>query len=155
LTWQKALILWFQGKVEILEYHDIFVNSVRFRFQLPAVLRLKTYTKTRKKTIVRFSRENVFLRDEYACQYCKNVFLAKYLTLDHVTPASKGGPRSWTNVVTACRPCNQKKGNKSPSTAGMPLFREPKVPHWLPSHELVANADRFPEIWIPYLQFHG
>lgn len=155
LNWQKALILWFQGKVEVLEYHNIFVHSVRHRFQLPAVLRLKSYTKTKKTAVVRFCRENVYLRDEHTCQYCKNIFAAKHLTLDHVVPASKNGPRSWTNVVTACRPCNQKKGNKTPAGAGMPLAKEPRVPHWLPSHELVANADRFPQIWVQYLQFHG
>lgn len=155
LTWQKALILWLQDKVEILEYHNLFVHSVRHRFQLPAVLRLKSYTRVRKFTAIRFCRENVYLRDSHTCQYCGNVFHLKHLTLDHVVPASKNGPKNWTNVVTACRPCNQKKGNKTPHQAGMPLLREPRIPQWLPAHELVSGADFFPEAWRQYLQFHG
>ncbi|PWU16019.1 MAG: HNH endonuclease [Bdellovibrio sp.] len=152
--WQKALILWFQGKVEVLEYHNLFARSARHSFQLPSVLRLKSYVRPRRIGVVRFCRENVYIRDNYTCQYCGNRHTIRHLTLDHVVPASKNGPKSWTNVVTACRDCNQRKGNRTPQTANMPLLSEPVVPHWLPPPELEHN-DQMPGSWSQYLQFHA
>ena len=63
VPWQKALILWFQDKVEILEYHSTFVRSARTRFQLPSVLRLKTYVRPKSLGVVRFCRENFYIRE--------------------------------------------------------------------------------------------
>jgi 5-methylcytosine-specific restriction endonuclease McrA len=153
VSWQKALILWFQGKVEVLEYHNIFANSVRSSFQLPSVLRLKTYVLPRSYGAVRFCRENVYIRDEYTCQYCGYKHALRNLTLDHVVPASKQGPKSWTNVVTACRDCNQRKGNRTPQVARMPLLKDPVIPHWLPSPDLEFKPGLAPESWMQYLQF--
>ena len=153
VSWQKALILWFQGKVEILEYHSVFARSARHSFQLPSVLRLKAYVRPRQYGAVRFCRENVYIRDNFTCQYCGHRHAPRHLTLDHVVPASKKGPKSWTNVVTACRDCNQRKANRTPQTAGMPLLSEPAIPNWLPSPELDYNSTQMPGSWSQYLQF--
>lgn len=153
ISWQKALILWFQDKVEIIEYHQVFVHSIRTSFQIPAVLRLKHYVKPQRTSAVRFCRENVYIRDNYTCQYCGDRQPLKELTLDHVIPASKQGPKNWTNVVTACRPCNQRKGNRTPKTANMPLLTEPVAPSWLPNPQLKINVTFVPEVWHQYLQF--
>ena len=155
LSWQKALILWFQGKVEVLEYHPVFARSVRSSFQLPSVLRLKHYVRPRSLGAVRFCRENVYIRDNYTCQYCGDRITPKNLTLDHVVPASKNGKKSWTNVVSACRSCNQRKANRTPQTANMPLLTEPKMPSWLPSRELEIQmeAEKAPASWLEYLRF--
>lgn len=155
VSWQKALILWFQGKVEILEYHSVFARSVSSSFQLPSVMRLKNYVRPRRFGAVRFCRENVYIRDNFTCQYCGVRHSAKTLTLDHVIPASKQGPKNWTNVVTACRSCNQKKANRTPSTAKMPLLTEPIVPHSLPSLELDSENQQLPGSWHQYLQFQA
>ncbi|HND85098.1 MAG TPA: hypothetical protein PLU50_04785, partial [Pseudobdellovibrionaceae bacterium] len=64
VSWQKALVLWFQGKVEILDYHPVFARSMRASFQIPSVLRLKAYGRP-KNNGIRFCRENVYLRDNY------------------------------------------------------------------------------------------
>ena len=152
VSWQKALVMWFQGKVEILEYHSAFARSVHRRFQLPSVLRLKTYVRPRTFEAVRFCRENVYIRDNYTCQYCGTKLAAKQLTLDHVVPASHNGPKNWTNVVSACRDCNQKKANRTPRTANMPLLNEPRAPSWLPTLELEIGEDHIPPDWTPYLR---
>lgn len=156
VSWQKAFLLWFQGKVEILEYHNVFVRSVRSNFQVPSVMRLKSYVRPRSYGAVRFCRENVYIRDAYTCQYCGEKPRAlRELTLDHVIPASKQGPKSWTNVVTACRDCNQRKANRTPQSANMPLLKEPHIPSWLPSPDLDFKPGFAPEEWVQYLQYQA
>lgn len=152
VSWQKAIILWFQGKVEILEYHSYEIHSASASFKLPAVMRLKKYVSPRKSTRLKFSRENVYLRDNYTCQYCAVQFGAKDLTLDHVIPASKMGRKDWTNVVAACRECNHRKANRTPLGAAMPLLTEPKVPTWLPAvRPEFRLSEQTPDQWLPYL----
>jgi 5-methylcytosine-specific restriction endonuclease McrA len=153
VSWQKALVLWFQGKVEVLEYHSVFARSVHVRFQLPSVLRLKSYVKPRGAGAVRFCRENVYIRDNYTCQYCSTKLPGKLLTLDHVVPASQNGLKSWTNVVSACRECNQRKANRTPVKANMPLLTEPRAPSWLPTLQLEISEDHCPPDWAQYLRF--
>lgn len=155
LSWQKALILWFQGKVEILEYHGHFARSARSRFQLPSVLKLRSYVRPRTNGYVRFCRENVYIRDHFTCQYCGRKYAQKILTLDHVVPASQKGGKNWTNVVTACRECNQKKANRTPFQADMPLLKEPRVPVWLPVIEFEIKPDSVPNSWEPYLKYRA
>lgn len=151
VSWQKALVLFFQGKVEILEVHSTVVYSAASSFQLPSVIRLKRYVPIQKTTRLKFSRENIYLRDNYTCQYCAKPFPYKELTLDHVVPASKFGRKDWTNVVTACRKCNHRKGNRTPLGAGMPLLNEPRIPTWLPIVEPQFQIEDIPEEWRPYL----
>lgn len=153
VSWQKALVLWFQDKVEILEYHNMFARSARAQFQLPSVMRLKSYVRPRSYGAVRFCRENVYIRDNFTCQYCGDKTAVKNLTLDHVIPASKRGPKSWTNVVAACKSCNQKKANHTPQSANMPLLKEPAVPSWLPSPEFDTKTSNMPTTWYQYLRY--
>lgn len=67
-------------------------------------------------------------RDRLTCCYCGQQFRERNLTIDHVTPRSKGGADDWLNVVSACSPCNSRKGSKSPEEAGMPLLFLPYRP---------------------------
>ncbi len=151
VSWQKAIVLWFQNKVEILEFHKDYARSAREKFQLPSVLRLKSYVRLKNKNAIRFCRENVYLRDDFICQYCAEKFSYKQLTLDHVVPASKKGEKSWTNVVTACRDCNQRKANRTPAQAQMPLLTIPKAPHWLPFVDFEFRNGQIPDNWLQYL----
>jgi len=114
-------------------------------------MRLKRYVTPRKTTRLKFSRENIYLRDGYTCQYCAQTFPPKQLTLDHVVPASKFGRKDWTNVVTACRACNHRKGNRTPLGAGMPLLSEPRIPNWLPIVQPQFDIENIPEEWRPYI----
>lgn len=152
VSWQKGLLLWFQGKVDVLEYHGQLARSASDAFQLPSVMRLHRFVSYHKTTRLKFSRQNIYLRDNFTCQYCGNQFASSDLTLDHVIPASKLGQKNWTNMVTACRPCNHKKGNKTPLAAGMPLINEPKIPNWLPAVEPhLSLGEEIPDNWLPYL----
>ncbi|NJM10320.1 MAG: HNH endonuclease, partial [Bdellovibrionaceae bacterium] len=130
------MILWFQDKVEVLEFHTVSVRSPSRSYQLPAVIRLKTYHRPYLSLTVRLSRQNIFLRDNHICQYCYNKFTEKKLTVDHVIPLSKGGRHEWTNVVTACSQCNNRKGDKSPEKANLRLLKRPEKPRWLPNRDL-------------------
>lgn len=144
-------MLLFQGKVEVLEEHDACVHTVKFTFKIPSILRLRNYVKTYSQSYIRFSRENIYIRDGHKCQYCGVKFSAKSLTLDHVVPAVQGGEKNWTNIVTACVPCNQKKGGRTPHQAGMKLLKKPVVPDWLPTVEVQLSVAQAPKSWKVYL----
>lgn len=79
---------------------------------------------------IRYSRRNVFQRDNGICQYCGEKPPKDQLTIDHVQPRSKGGNNSWTNVVTCCIECNAEKGDKTLEELGWKLKSKPTVPRW-------------------------
>ena len=152
VSWQRALQLLFQGKVEVIEDSEQEVRTVRITIKVPAVLRLLTYVPVKKRQIVRFSRMNIFLRDSHRCQYCGHHFSKNQLTLDHVVPVVQGGRKGWENIVTACKPCNQRKGGRTPQQAGMRLTRKPKQPNWLPSANLQFGLTKTPDRWKIYFK---
>jgi hypothetical protein len=80
------------------------------------------------------TNRELFRRDRHTCLYCLAQLPDRHLTRDHVVPVSRGGEDSWSNVVTACRACNQKKADRVPQEAGMRLHAVPYVPshvEWL------------------------
>ena len=121
--WQRAMVLWAQGKVEIVETHDKEVRAVSFSFKLPSVVRLLRFVRSKRRQVVQFTRANIYTRDNYTCQYCRESFSTNELTFDHVVPVSRGGARSWDNIVTCCVTCNRKKGSRTPDEAGLTLMR--------------------------------
>jgi 5-methylcytosine-specific restriction endonuclease McrA len=111
VTWQEAIKYMVLDKAVVLEWHDDWVvRSARWETPVPAVIMVKEYMK--KKTAIRYSKANVFLRDEFTCQYCGEDVNRRSATLDHLVPSSKGGKSTWENSVCACGPCNAMKGNK-------------------------------------------
>ena len=153
VTWQRAIQLLFQGKVEVVEESELEIHTVRISMRVPAVLRLLKYVPLKtKKQVVRFSRANIFIRDHHGCQYCGRRFQKTNLTLDHVIPIVQGGKKSWENIVTACKPCNQKKGGRTPQQAGVVLIRKPNKPSWLPTTTLQMGVSVTPESWKIYLK---
>ena len=107
ITWKKAVIMVMLEKVEVIQEYERFIRGVSLALRLPAVIRLNRFIK-RRTPIVKFSRQNLYVRDGRRCQYCGTPFEHKYLTYDHVIPRSKGGQTEWTNVVTCCLACNLK-----------------------------------------------
>ena len=103
---------------------------------------------------VKFSRQNIFQRDAYTCQYCGNRFETRNLNLDHVVPRDKGGQTTWDNVVCSCIRCNTRKGNKLPAEARMFPMREPRAPKWRPffSSGDTELAKCFHESWRHFLE---
>ena len=100
-----------------------------------------------------FTRFNVFLRDQWTCQYCGDQFRTHELTFDHVIPRSRGGKTSWGNIVTACQECNLQKGSQLPRDCGMFPLNEPHQPSVF---TLQDHGRRFPpnflhESWGDFL----
>lgn len=96
------------------------------KFMVPAIIRLVRAVAFRAKYL-RPTRNAIFRRDRYTCQYCGD---RNKISLDHVLPLSRGGKDTWENLVTACFPCNNKKGNRTPDEANMPLAKQPQ--RWTP-----------------------
>lgn len=151
ISWQKAIVLWFQEKVDVLEFQTVEVSSPSRRFKLPSVLRLKSYSKHLFNRHVKFNRQNVFVRDQFTCQYCRKKMSEKKLTVDHVVPLSKGGTHEWSNVVAACGTCNNRKGNKTLEQANLRLQKEPETPRWIATAQWELRQNRVPDEWRPYL----
>lgn len=146
ITWQKALQLFFSGKAEIVETSERLVRSVSITIRMPLVIKLIKYAHHRnRKNVVRFNRNNIFLRDQYTCQYCSQKPPIHQLTMDHVIPIVKGGKKSWENITTACRACNLKKGGRTPEEANMKIKQLPKQPLWLPFMGLNIDFTESPE----------
>lgn len=154
VSWQKAIQLLFQGKVEVVEESDQIVRSVRVTIRVPAVVRLVSYIPIgKRRNMIKFSRSNIFLRDRHECQYCGQRFPKQQLTLDHVRPIVQGGGKSWENIVSCCKSCNQRKGGRTPDQAGMKLIAQPRRPNWLPGMSLQLGVTWVPPTWKVYFRF--
>jgi 5-methylcytosine-specific restriction endonuclease McrA len=84
------------------------------------------YMIKRPRPRARLTRREIFLRDNYTCQYCG--VRTKDLTIDHVLPRHRGGKHTWDNLVSACRACNHRKGGKRLEEVHMKLRRQPTEP---------------------------
>ncbi len=124
-TVRRALVLVLDGKAEVLEVHPRGVASASRVFPSPSVVRL-TYLVRRPRPRVKLTRREVFIRDDYTCQYCGR--RGHDLTIDHIIPRSRGGAHAWDNLVSACKTCNHRKGGKSLAQARMALKTVPGEP---------------------------
>ena len=154
VSWQRAMTLWVQGRVEILETHDREVRAVTFSFKLPSIVRLLRFVKPRNLHQVKFSRANIYVRDDYTCQYCGQQFEPEDLTFDHVVPVAQGGRRSWENIVTCCVSCNRTKDNRTPEQARMALRRPPRRPAATAQFRVTVGVRRMPASWRDYVYWH-
>jgi 5-methylcytosine-specific restriction endonuclease McrA len=146
--WQEAVKAAFLDRVDIVSEYEEVVRSPSTTIRIPSVVVLRDYVAPQKR--VAFTRFNLFLRDEFRCQYCG----AKGdLTFDHVVPRAKGGVTSWENVVAACGRCNLRKGSRSLKHVGFTLRRPPRRPS---TGELMNLGRKFPpnhlhESWMDFL----
>ena len=150
ISWKKAVILTLLNKAEVVEKYDRIIHSPSISLALPAVVKLHR-TVPRRPQRVKFSRQNIFYRDKYTCQYCLKRHPSHMLTYDHVRPKSEGGKTNWTNIVTSCIPCNLKKGNKMPHAGGPKPRIWPEEPRWLPNFGLALRMEAAPTVWQDYL----
>ncbi len=150
-SWQNAIKAVFLDRVNIVAEYEESINSPSFSMKLPSVIALKEYVISKRAPA--FTRFNVFLRDNFTCQYCGIKQKTKDLTFDHVVPKSHGGKTSWKNVVSSCGPCNFRKGNKLSNDIGMIPLKKP----FTPSQKFLKNLGRsFPpnflhNSWLDYL----
>lgn len=168
IHWKKAVV-WsikyannINYGIDIVDFYkdDFIMGTHHKKYPIPAVANTKRFFKINKHQLI-FSRKNIFLRDNHTCQYCGKKYDFRHLTYDHVIPKSKwfselSSATTWTNIVTCCFTCNNKKGNRSPSEANMPLIKLPtkpnKSPKYLPiAHYLRSIIHTIPCEWTPYL----
>ena len=150
-SWQDSVKAVFLNRVNVISEYDRVVHSPNWQINLPSVIALKEYIQLSRRPA--FTRFNVFLRDQFTCQYCENFFSTNELTFDHVVPRSRGGRSEWSNVVTACSSCNLKKANKLPQEANMTFSRKPTQPT---NYRLQEIGKNFPpnylhESWRDFL----
>jgi 5-methylcytosine-specific restriction endonuclease McrA len=150
LRWQDAITMVFLGKADVVAEYDETVRSPSTSMRMPAVIRVKKAMRSMKRA-VRFSRANVYARDDCTCQYCGERLATRLLSYDHVTPRVAGGRTEWTNIVTACKPCNGRKGSRTCDDSGMWPRREPVVPKSLPLTGPFVDRERAPEQWLAFL----
>lgn len=155
-SWQDTVKAIFKGSVTVVDvYPDLTVRASNIKVPLPSVIALNDYV-PQKLTKSSFSRRNVFLRDEYICQYCNKRFHTADLSLDHVVPRSMGGTLLWENAVTCCKTCNGLKGSSPLSEIGhkgMELIRKPRRPTQMELAAILGRMvpKRVHPTWKPYL----
>ena len=148
-SWQEAIKAVYMERVDVVAEYKEVVRSASLTIPIPSVIVLKSFVAPSRK--VPFTRFNLFLRDEFTCQYCGKE--KKDLTFDHVVPKCKGGKTRWDNVVAACNVCNLKKAAKSTGQVGFTLSTKPSRP----SPEILLNkGKKFPPqnmhaTWMDFL----
>jgi len=135
----------YSGRASVVEHHD---DGPSPKHQFPSVIVLKKHI-SKRKFYLSCTRKNVFWRDGYICQYCGGKFKNSELSLDHVMPKSRGGKKIWSNIVTSCHRCNNKKRDRTPEEANMIPINAPACPS-------VSLMDFYREIsvplkWVPFL----
>ena len=145
---KRAFNLIYKGKAEIIKHNNIspIVTELR-KYKRPTIIRLLRYI-TIPFRKVHLNRQNIFRRDKYKCVYCGEKTKNK-LTIDHVTPKSKGGNNTWQNLVTCCKSCNIKKDDKTLEEVGMTLNSVPYRPTYI---QFVKNITiSYKDDWLPFL----
>jgi 5-methylcytosine-specific restriction endonuclease McrA len=155
---RRALRLVIDQKAEVLEVDESRTfRSARRDLPCPTVIRLVRYVHVPRKFRRQVTNTFLFARDGYRCMYCgrhrQELKGREFLTRDHVTPLSRGGTNSWQNVVTACSPCNNRKGNRLPAEAAMHPVQEPHEPNYV---QLVWAVRRITAVQAKYIKmFYG
>ena len=144
---RRAHVLVWKGKAEVIEALDRPLRTSTDTFQWPHVIRLITYVRVPRAIQRRISRRALFARDGWRCVYCGSS--GGRLTLDHVVPRSRGGESVWENVVTACAPCNLRKGDRLLEETGLSLKRLPRAP--APELFIQLTTATIPTGWRQYL----
>jgi len=138
------------GRVEVVEYSkDRMIRGAETDYPAPSVVRVIRHFK-RDRIAVKFSRLNIYTRDGFRCQYCRQRFPTEELNFDHVVPRAQGGKTTWDNIATCCRPCNLRKADRTPEEARMRLLRRPVKPRYLPIVTVQMDRRSIPPEWEAY-----
>ncbi len=146
---RRAVVLVLKEKAEILEAAQAQLRAERFSMDVPLVIRLVSYVRIPRRLTLPLTRRTILARDYYSCQYCGAQPGKSSLTVDHVVPRSRGGKNTWENVVSACAPCNQRKGGRTPAEAGLRLRSRPHRPRYLAV--ALLGVAHYNETWQKYI----
>jgi 5-methylcytosine-specific restriction endonuclease McrA len=153
VTVPRAVRLVWKGSAEVVEMDgDRVLRSQRFVFPAPSVIRLIEYIDVRgRQGRSSTKRSRILIRDRHRCQYCGSKGNQFDLTIDHIVPRSRGGRTTPENLCAACFACNQRKGDRTPEEARMPLMANPSaLTYGIERAALCHAADSRPE-WRRYL----
>lgn len=154
VSWQEAQLMIWNERAEVVEYYEHrTIRTIREELFMPSIIRIMRINKAQRKS-PRYSKHNLWIRDNAACQYCGTRVSKKEATLDHVVPVCQGGKTTWENIVIACLSCNHKKGGRSPEQARMPLIQIPYRPKTaLPGMDTLRATmqNNCPESWRAFL----
>jgi 5-methylcytosine-specific restriction endonuclease McrA len=146
---RRAVVLLLKEKAEVIEAAQAKIRSESLALDMPLVIRLVYYVRVPHRLLMPLTRRTVLARDQYTCQYCGAQPVKGQLTLDHVLPRCRGGKHAWNNVVTACIPCNQRKGDRTLQEARMRLLRRPTRPRY--AAVVLLGKMRGHEVWRKYI----
>lgn len=127
-----------------------FISTISFKIKIPQVIILMLYDRLPPRRI-KFTRKNIYRRDNNSCQYCGKRLSTEELNLEHVLPLSRGGKNTWENVVCSCIKCNMRKGSRTLEESGMWLVRKPKKPNWRTFVKSTFPADPKWNSWKEFL----
>ncbi|MBW8057153.1 MAG: HNH endonuclease [candidate division NC10 bacterium] len=147
---RRAIVLLFTGRAERIEDTADLIRSPSVAILIPSVIRLQRYIRRPPTHILSFNKKNILKRDGYTCLYCGRNG-GERMTIDHVVPRFLGGKTIWENVVSACRTCNTRKGNRTPQQAGMRLPQKPSKPISALYLTILAQSARHLHVWQKYL----
>ena len=140
----KAFGMVSSGRARVVEEYE---EEIYPEIKAPLVICVQSYVRDFSFT-KSCNRNNIAWRDNYVCQYCGDRYSLSELTMDHIMPKSRGGPKLWENIVAACKNCNGRKEDKTPEEAGMSLIREPRRPY-VDFFDLKSPCHFHPE-WLKY-----
>ncbi|MCC7316479.1 MAG: HNH endonuclease [Planctomycetes bacterium] len=147
---RRAVVLLLKDKAELVEAVEAVMRAEHIVLPTPSVIRLVSYVRIPYRMRIPVSRRGVLARDRFTCQYCGGTPGRSALTIDHVVPRSRGGPKRWENLVAACARCNRRKGGRLPDEAGMKLLSRPESPRYVAL--AFVGHDGGPDGWRKYLQ---
>ena len=151
VPWQRAVTLQMHLKVDVVAYYEgPWALTADQAYYVPAVVRTRSYSRPRdtRRPLMSLHRRNIFIRDGFQCQYCG---AKDNLTVDHVVPASKGGPWTWEKSHHRVLEVQQQKGRQTTEKSGMKLRTTPKAPT-VANMCMYTKHGRFvnpPEEWVP------
>ena len=120
MTWNQWIALPY-------DENELYINTVNSKIRVPKIIILAKYNKVPQRR-PKLSKRNIWLRDDFTCQYTGKKLKKSEGNIDHVVPKSKGGKTDWSNLVIACKEINQLKADKPPEQAGLKLIKPPSEP---------------------------
>ena len=147
INWKTAIKLIFLDRINVIHYYEDWqVHSPSMTMEVPSIAVTREYFSI--KHGIKLTRKNLYLRDNFTCQYCNEPFDDNELSIDHVIPRSKGGKNEWTNLVTSCYTCNWNKGSNIIKPIRMPY--KPDYYSMLDNID-ISNINIRDKKWLDYL----